>query len=237
MALGSTDIQTAKNIYAFMMKNPEYLIHVKKGFFRYDDLQYIAMTAKKFYKEYKEAPSCAQMKLLLKDDDHISPEAIEDYYNNDIDSVDKEWLKRTVEGWIQYHTMVYHIGEVGTLCKTTDVSYENAGDIVRKSMDRLDLVKTVTFDDDLGMNFFDVENHKSTKDEKVPWSWDYWNESSDGGLDNKTLAIYIGGTNVGKCCSYETIVRIRNKQTGEIKDVKIGDLFNNSHISPPSENV
>ena len=199
MALGNTDIQTAKNIYSFMMKYPEYLMHVKKGFFRYDDLQYMAMTAKKFYREYKESPSCAQMKLLLKDqEDKVSPEAIEDYYNNDINSVDKEWLKRTVEGWIQYSTMIYHVSEVGTLCKTADVSYENAGEIVRKSMERLDLVKTVSFDDDLGMDFFDMDNHKSTKEDKVPFTWDYWNKSSDGGLDPKTLHVYIGGTNVGK---------------------------------------
>ena len=196
--IGSNDIQTAKNIYSFMMKYPEYLLHVKKGFFRFDDLQNIAMTAKKFYKKYKEAPSYAQMKLLLKDDDNISPEVIDDYYNNNIDSIDKDWLKQTVEGWIQLQTLIYHVAEVGTLIKTSNASYENAGDLVKKSMDRLDNVKTVTFDDDLGMNFFDTDNHKSTKEDKVPWTWDYWNKSSSGGLDNKTLNLYFGFTNVGK---------------------------------------
>lgn len=196
--IGNNDIQTAKNIYSFMMKNPEYLLHVKRGFFRFDNIQNMAMTAKKFYRKYKEAPSCAQMKLLLKDDDTISPDAIDDYYSNNIDSIDKEWLKQTVEGWIQLQTLIYHVSEVGTLIKTSNVSYENAGDIVQKSMDRLDEVKTVTFDDDLGMNFFDVENHKSTKEDKIPWTWEFWNKSSNGGLDNKTLSCYIGGTNVGK---------------------------------------
>ena len=87
---------------------------------------------------------------------------------------------------------------MGTLIKTSNASYENAGDLVKKSMDRLDNVKTVTFDDDLGMNFFDTDNHKSTKEDKVPWTWDYWNKSSSGGLDNKTLNLYFGFTNVGK---------------------------------------
>lgn len=226
MALGTTDIQTAKNIYAFMMKNPEYLIHVKKGFFRQDDLQLMAMTAKKFYKEYKESPSCEQMKLLLKDDERISPDAIEDYYNNDINSIDIEWLTAVVRGWIQYHTMVYHISEVGTLFKTSEIGYENAGELVRKSMERLDSVKTVTFDDDLGIDFFDIDNHKSTTEDKIPYTWDYWNKSSNGGLDPKTLTVYIGGTNVGKCADYQTVIKIRNKKTGEIRDIFIGDLFN-----------
>lgn len=196
--IGSNDIQTAKNIYSFMMKHPEYLLHVKKGFFRYDDLQFIAMTAKKFYKKYKESPSCEQMKLLLKDDDEISPEVIEDYYDNNIDSIDTEWLKRTVEGWIQLQTLLYYVGDVGTLIKTSDASYENASDIVLKCTERLDNIKTIRFDDDLGMDFFDSENHKSTIEDKIPFTWDYWNKSSDGGLDPKTLHCYIGGTNVGK---------------------------------------
>lgn len=196
--IGSNDIQTAKNIYSFMMKNPEYLLHVKRGFFRFDDLQNIAMTAKKFFRKYKEAPSCEQMKLLMKDDEEITPEIIEDYYNNNIDSIDKEWLKQTVEGWIQLQTLIYHVGEVGTLIKTSNASYENAGDIVNKCVERLDNVKTVNFDDNLGMDFFDMDNHRFDDEDKVPFTWDYWNKSSGGGLDNKTLTCYIGSTNVGK---------------------------------------
>ena len=196
--IGTNDIQTSKNIYSFMMKNPEYLLHVKKGFFRFDDLQKIAMTAKKFFRKYKEAPSCEQMKLLLKDDEEITPEVIEDYYTNNIDSVDKEWLKRTVEGWVQLQSLLYYVGEVGTLIKTSDASYENASDIVMKCSERLDNIKTVKFDNDLGMDFFDGENHVSTVEDKVPFTWEYWNKSSSGGLDNKTLHVYIGGSNVGK---------------------------------------
>lgn len=171
---------------------------MKKGFFRFDDLQKIAMTAKKFFRKYKESPSCEQMKLLLKDDDEITPDVIEDYYSNSIDTIDKEWLKRTVEGWVQLQTLIYHVGEVGTIIKTSDATYENASDIVMKCSERLDNIKTVKFDDNLGMDFFDFENHKSTVEDKVPFTWDYWNKSSSGGLDNKTLTVYIGGSNVGK---------------------------------------
>lgn len=196
--IGNADVQTVKNIYSYMMKNPEYLLHVKRGFFRYDDLQTIAMEAKKFFKKYKESPSCEQMKLLLKDNDDIAPEVIEDYYDNDIDAIDKEWLKQTVEGWIQLQSLIYHVAEVGTVIKTSDAGYENAGDIVRKCVERLDNVKTVSFDNNLGSNFFDIDNHKSTKEDKIAFTWDYWNKSSDGGLDPKTLNLYLGFTNIGK---------------------------------------
>ena len=52
--IGNNDIQTAKNIYSFMMKNPEYLLHVKRGFFRFDDIQNMAMTAKSFTESTKK---------------------------------------------------------------------------------------------------------------------------------------------------------------------------------------
>ena len=196
--IGSNDIQTAKNIFSYMLKNPEYFAYIRKGFFRFDDLQTIAMTAKKFFKKYKEVPSCEQMKLLLKDEEDIDTDAIEDYYNNTIDTIDKEWLKSTVEGFIRLQTLVHRIGEVGTIIKMSDASYENASDIVMKCAERLDDIKGVHFDDDLGMDFFDMDNHVSTEENKVPFTWEYWNKSSNGGLDNKTLTVYIGGSNVGK---------------------------------------
>ena len=31
---------------------------------------------------------------------------------------------------------------------------------------------------------------------------------------------------VGKCCSINTVVRVRNKLTGEIKELTMGDLYN-----------
>ena len=77
----------------------------------------------------------------------------------------------------------------------------------------------------MGSNFFDVDSHKSVKDYKIPYTWEYFNRISKGGLDLKTLTCYIGGTNSGKCSTSDTKIRIRNKKTGEIKEIKIGDFF------------
>lgn len=222
----SGDIQTSKYIFAYMLKNPDYLMNVHKGFFRQDDLQLIAMTAKSFFKTHRESPSCEQMKLLLKDVDGVTPEAIDDYYDVDITPMDPNWIKNTVEGWIKMQSLIKGLSESGVLLKTTDVTYENSGPIVEKVLEKFDQIKTITFDDNIGYDFFNIENHKNTKEEKIPFTWEFWNKSSDGGLDPKTLTAYLGSTNIGKCCTYDTMVRIRNKKTGEIREIKIGDLFN-----------
>ena len=63
-----TSIEQEKIVFAYMLKRPQYLLHVDKDFFSNDDIQYIASSAKQFFKEYKETPSCEQMKAILKDD-------------------------------------------------------------------------------------------------------------------------------------------------------------------------
>lgn len=43
---------------------------------------------------------------------------------------------------------------------------------------------------------------------------------------NKSQLTCIGGTNgVGKCVNKNTIVKIRNTKTGEIKETTIGELY------------
>ena len=63
-----TSIEQEKIVFAYMLKHPQYLLHVEKDFFNNDDIQYVASSAKQFFKEYKETPSCEQMKAILKDD-------------------------------------------------------------------------------------------------------------------------------------------------------------------------
>jgi hypothetical protein len=47
-----------------------------------------------------------------------------------------------------------------------------------------------------------------------------------GGWSKSTLNVIMGETNVGKCSHYQTIIKIRNKKTGKIKNLTIGELYN-----------
>lgn len=198
MAL-KTSIQQEKIIFAYMLKKPNYLLQLGKDFFRNEDVQYIATCAKQFYKEYKESPSCSQMKAIIKDDkNEIPPETVESIYDVDIDGVDADWLRDTTEGWIKWRAVNTNIFKAATYLKTTEVSLANVNHIVDKAVEMVSDTNMITFDDNLGMDFFNPECHKSTQEDKVPYTWDYWNKISHGGLDRKTLHCYIGGTNVGK---------------------------------------
>ena len=98
-----TSIEQEKIVFAYMLKRPQYLLHVEKDFFSNDDIQYVASSAKQFFKEYKETPSCEQMKAILKDDKKdIKNETIDAIYDVEIISMDDEWLKDTTEAWLKW---------------------------------------------------------------------------------------------------------------------------------------
>lgn len=198
MAL-KTSLQQEKEIFAFMLKKPEYLLEVKKDFFTNDDLQYVAVTARDFYKKFREAPSCEQMKRLIKDNDKsITDETVDNIYSVDILSLDQDWLMNTTEGWIMWRAFNTNLVKSAAYIKTVDVSAENVRDVVKRATDMVSDTSLISFDKNMGKNFFDVDSHKSIRENKIPFTWDYWNSISSGGLDPKTLHVYIGFTNVGK---------------------------------------
>jgi KaiC/GvpD/RAD55 family RecA-like ATPase len=194
-----TSIDQEKLIFAYTLKRPQYLPAVGGDFFSNPDIQYLANNARLFFQEYKESPSCAQMKSIIKGDKkEIAPEIVDSIYDVDIVSYDDEWLSKTTEGWIKFRSLNHNLFDAVTLVKTTDITLDNVNDVVEKAATIVGDTNLITFDRDLGDDFFDVESHRNIKEDKIPSSWEYWNKCSHGGLDHKTLTCYIGGTNVGK---------------------------------------
>jgi len=194
-----TDINQEKLIFAFALKKPQYLLYMGGDLYSNPDIQYLANCAKLFFQEYKEAPSCEQMKAIIKGDKKELPsEVVESIYDVEINAYDTEWLSNTIEGWIGFRTLNHNLFAAATLVKTSDITLENVNDIVRKAATMVADTNLISFDRDLGDDFFDIDSHRNIKADKVPSTWEYWNKVSHGGLDHKTLTCYIGGTNVGK---------------------------------------
>ncbi len=194
-----TTIDQEKLIFAYALKKPQYLLSMGGDFYNNPEIQYLANNAKLFFQEYKEAPSCEQMKSIIKGDKkELSPEIVDSIYDVEINAYDDDFLKDTTEGWILFRSLNHNLFEAVTLVKTTDVTLENVRDVVRRAATCVADTNLITFDRDLGDDFWDPDSHRNIKSDKVPSTWEYWNKVSHGGLDRKTLTCYIGGTNVGK---------------------------------------
>ena len=194
-----TTIDQEKLIFAYALKRPQYLLSMGGDFYNNPEIQYLANNAKLFFQEYKEAPSCEQMKSIIKGDKkELSPEIVDSIYDVEINAYDDDFLKDTTEGWILFRSLNHNLFEAATLVKTTDVTLENVRDVVRRAATCVADTNLISFDRDLGDDFWNPDSHKNIKTDKIPSTWEYWNKCSKGGLDHKTLTVYIGGTNVGK---------------------------------------
>lgn len=194
-----TSIEQEKLIFAFALKKPMYLLKMGGDFFTNPDIQYLANNAKLFFQEYKESPSCEQMKSMIKGDKkELSPEIVDTIYDVEINAYEYDYLTNITEGWIIFRALNHNIFEAASLIKTSDISLSNVKEISHKAASLVADTNLISFDRDLGDDFFDIESHKNVKANKVPYTWDTWNKWSSGGLDHKTLTCYIGGTNVGK---------------------------------------
>lgn len=194
-----TSIDQEKLIFAYALKKPQYLLSMGGDFYNNPEIQYLANNAKLFFQEYKEAPSREQIKAIIKGDKkELSPEIVDSIYDVEINAYDDDFLKDTTEGWIRFRSLNHNLFEAVTLVKTTDITLENVTDVVRRAATVVADTNLISFDRDLGDDFWDVDSHRNIKSDKIPSTWEYWNKVSHGGLDHKTLTCYIGGTNVGK---------------------------------------
>jgi replicative DNA helicase len=83
--------------------------------------------------------------------------------------------------------------------KTTDVNPENVEAIVTKVKGLINDRNNLTFNSDLGLNFFDFDAHDQKESEKVSTGYNFLDRMLGGGYDKGgNLVVYAGEQNIGK---------------------------------------
>jgi hypothetical protein len=81
-------------------------------------------------------------------------------------------------------------------------------------------------DDDMGSDFDDVESHVQDNSKlKVKTGFETVDHILGGGWDIGTLNVLMAETNGGKCCHFVSKLTTRNKDTGLVKLIEVGDMF------------
>ena len=95
----------------------------------------------------------------------------------------------------------------------------------------LDDALSVQLNKDVGLNYFEnpLERFKfyQVREDKVPFGLDGLNKLTFNGFAKKTLNVFMAGTGIGKCCSKNSMISVRNRKTGEIKTITIGEFYGN----------
>ena len=192
-----------KIFFRLSLQKPKYLQAIKSGYYTSEEIDILSHLANKFYTKFNETPSQEQIKLLVshsnKAKDKVTDNILEMLFNVDLDQYDEEWLTTTAESWIKYRTFNTSLFDTIEYVKTTQVTPENVESIITKVKGLINDRNNLTFNSDLGLDFFDVDSHDQKDAEKISTGYNFLDRVLGGGYDKGgNLIVYAGEQNIGK---------------------------------------
>ena len=156
-----------KMFFRFSLEKPKYLQAIKTSFYSSEEIDILSTLALKFFMKFNETPSKEQLRLLVKNaktaKDKISDSIINLIFEVDLDQYDEEWLTSTAESWIKWRNFDTTLIDTIEFIKTTTVTPENTDHIITKVKTLINERNNLTFNSDLGLDFFDAESHDQKK--------------------------------------------------------------------------
>ena len=158
-------------------------------------------------------------------------------FKKNINDYDIQWIEETAQSWIKWKHLDSSIIDTVEYINTTKVSPENVSDIVDSVKNLINGRNNLTFDDDLGEDFFNAKSHKRNKEDQLSSNYDFI-DTNTGGYSKGTLNVYVAPPNTGKSlfmgqdaanyCKSGKNVLVISLEMGAQKIIKrIGsDLFN-----------
>lgn len=217
--------------YHYILDNQIFLSSTKPEFFLNPTLKDIFSIAKEFALKYKVAPQEEQLNELLRIkglNEKYNADIINALYNSkeQLKQYDSEWLEKNVGPWIQMRNLDNVMRKSIAFMKTTTISADNASDIVEKVRHMLYNETAIDFKFNLGCDFFDPESHQQERLARTSTGYSFIDLCLKGGWWKGSLIVFLGYPKSGKCVEKSTKIKIRNKHTGEIKEIEIENFHN-----------
>lgn len=191
-----------KLFFKLSLAKPKYLEKIQKGFYTSEEIDIMNTLAKKFHDKFHETPSKDQMMMLVNSDKvkgNVEESLMELVYNTDLTQYDDEWLTSTIESWIKWSNFNSTLFDTIEYIKTTEVTPDNADSIISKVKTLINDRNSIVFNSDIGLDFFNADDHYSEKREKVSTGYQFLDRVLNGGYDKDgSLIVYVGEQNIGK---------------------------------------
>jgi len=222
-------VHLEKIFYHYLLHRKELIDVVSNRFFESEDIKKVYDITKEFVDKYSTIPSKSQLIELTKVkgvQEEIPASKIDSIFDVRLNEYDEEWLQQTAESWIEYKNLDISVLDLITYLKTTKVNVDNVKDVVQNAKNIITERNNIQFGFDEGLDFFDPESHLQPTTDTFSSGIPYIDLVLGGGFYSKALFCFIGEMKIGKCASYETEITIRNKKTGLIEKIKVGDFHN-----------
>lgn len=192
-----------KIFYRLSLVKTKYLKSIKTGFYTSHEIDILSQLSNKFFERFNETPSKEQLNMLIqrseKAKEKVTEEILNIIFDVDLDQYDEEWLTQTAESWIKWRTFDTSLIDTIEFIKTTQVTPENVDSIVTKVKGLINDRNNLSFNSDLGLDFFEVDSHDQKDTEKVSTGYNFLDRMLGGGYDKGgNLIVYAGEQNIGK---------------------------------------
>ena len=202
-----------------LLKNSQYtkkvLCHIKSDYFENYSDRIIFKIIKNFINKYSvnKLPNATNLKLILSKSNKITEEQFTATVEkiNEIDGLEFEdhdlaWLVDETEDFCKSKAMENAIVKSVDLLQEGDKQLNKIEELVRDAL-------KVSFDNDLGIEFFNEDHIKdrfdryNLKEQKFPCKINELNTAFNGGFEKKALSIFMGGTHSGKTQTMRSICK------------------------------
>ena len=192
-----------KIFFRLSLEKVKYLQAIKYNFYTSEEIDALSYLANKFYSKFNETPTKENIKLLVqnhpKSKERVSETIIDMVFDVDLDKYDEEWLTTTAEAWIKWRTFNTSLTDTIEFIKTTEVTPENVESIVTTVKGLINDRNNLSFNSDLGLDFFNFDSHDQKENEKVSTGYNFLDRMLGGGYDKGgNLVVYAGEQNIGK---------------------------------------
>jgi len=129
----------------------------------------------------------------------VDEDLIDIVYASDLTQYDEEWMNSTAESWIKWRNFDTTLIDTIEYIKTTQVNPDNVDDIISKVKGLINDRNSLTFNSDLGLDFFNPTDHFQEGVTKFSTGYNFLDRALGGGYDKDgTLVVYVGEQNIGK---------------------------------------
>lgn len=231
-----TSSHLEKIFYHYLMENRELTNIVKARFFESEDIKKAYDLSLEFIEKYGKTPTRSQLVEVAKMrgmGEDLTETKLSFLFETNLKEYDTDWLNESARSWIEYKNLDLSVYDLISYLKTTKIDAENVSDVVQTAKSIINDRNNIQFGFDEGLDFFNPESHTQPSSDTFSSGYSYIDLVLGGGFYKKALFCFIGEMKIGKCASYETEITIRNKKTGLIETVQIGD-FHKRFINLPS---
>lgn len=186
-----------------IIENPQYLQKVESSFFDNSDISRLYKYSKALKLTYPDSKVTTEMiKHIVKsknEQDILTEGKIDTIWASKHEEHDYEWIKKTLESWIQVKALEKSIERGADYFREKDITIENAQQIC---MDTLQIINNngyVSFYESTALDIFNPSSHYYNEvEEKKNFGIEFWDKISHGGITPGTLWAGIGESNIGK---------------------------------------